>query len=239
MNENKTEWMLDLNKYEDIATNVKSMHKLILLLYLTDKKLEFGYTEADFCLFKFFPSNRFVYPIIKTKPALNCTCTLMWLIKNYKAYLTTQLLNVVKTSSIDACLNIENTEFNRKLEECRFDNRLYQCDSQRFPTTRIGADGSLITMTSTRKKIEQTERRRTRTSSKSPVIGEQTDHEYYDTKSEGGNENDNYGDDIGGGGGDYVNDKQKATVRAMAVFIATVGFFSISAILGFVLFMYK
>lgn len=219
LNENKTDWMLDLNKNEDVTSAIKYMHKFILMLYLTDKSQEFSYNDEEFCLFKNFPSNRFVYPIIKTKPALQCSCTVLWLIKNYKAYLTPQLLLMLKTNSIASCLDIENNEFNKKLDQCRFEERLFNCDNERFKTTSVSMKPSLVSthvqavqkttvsghaqnLDSTRKNLD--------------INGNETELEET-----------------------FQTEEQRAAVRALAIFIATVGFISISAILGFVLFMYK
>lgn len=190
------------------------MHKFILMLYLTDKSQEFEYSEADFCLFKNFPSNRFVYPIIKSKPALQCSCTVMWLIKNYKAYLTPQLLIMLKTNSIASCLEIETDEFNKKLDQCHFDERLFNCDKERFTTTNIAHLSSSF-----------------QTGQLTSHTGIKVDH--LDSTRKNVNLNDELLPE------EFQSDEQKATVRALAIFIATVGFISISAILGFVLFMYK
>ena len=221
--ENKTEWMMDLNEYEDLASTIKYMHKAILMLYLTDKSQEFEYKDEDFCLFKNFPSNRFVYPIIKSRPALLCSCTIMWLIKNYKAYLTPQLLTMLKTNSIAHCLEIENDEFNKHLDQCRFDDRLFRCDRQRFTTTKTNP-----MISSGDHHISSTRQNHVVTST--GFSGGFGNFDLKDSAEDG---------DVKAVTEVFQNENQRAAVRALAVFIATVGFISISAILGFVLFLYR
>lgn len=210
--------MLDLNKNEDLTSAMKYMHKFILMIYLTDKSQEFEYSDSDFCLFKNFPSNRFVYPIIKSRPALQCSCTVMWLIKNYKAYLTPQLLLMLKTNSIGSCLDIQTEEFNKKLDQCRFDERLFNCDKERFTTTKAQSNSNLMSITAQQAQI----------SSNTVFKSDQFDS----TRKNVNLDSEMLPEE-------FQSDEQKAVVRALAIFIATVGFISISAILGFVLFMYK
>lgn len=240
-NERGLSWMSDLNQYENLtALSLRGMHKIILMLYLTDKRHQFTYDDETFCLFKHFPSYRFVYPIIKTKPGLNCSCTLFWLMKNYRSYISQQLLNTLKTESVGECLVMENNlKFQSKADECKLDDRLYACDSAMFTTTvstakMLQVSGimeeskppGLIGSTTFQQQAATTKTTKSIwfTSTKRDSLLDSPNEDYEDdTKFSGGHNRLN----------------NKTAVRALAVFIATVGFVSISAILGFVLFLYR
>ena len=46
----------------------------------------YEYPNEDLCLFKDFPHNRYVYPLIMPGRQLECTCTLYWLQFNSYKY---------------------------------------------------------------------------------------------------------------------------------------------------------
>jgi hypothetical protein len=53
------------------------------LLEITEK---FSFDDSDLCLFKYFPHERFVIPLIIPGRQLECTCTLYWLQSNVHRY---------------------------------------------------------------------------------------------------------------------------------------------------------
>ena len=65
----------------DRVTELNVHQCLTHLVYLTDLNETYLYTEEDFCLFKDFPHSKLVVPKINTKPNLECTCTLLYLLK--------------------------------------------------------------------------------------------------------------------------------------------------------------
>ena len=95
-NENK--WMKDLNylaknlemKKEEIKYNLQYTFKIRFKYKLNRSLINhiYEYPDEDFCLFKHFPHDNLVLPIIITGKKIPCSCTLLWLIKDYQYYFT-------------------------------------------------------------------------------------------------------------------------------------------------------
>jgi hypothetical protein len=81
----------DINRYKDRQ----------MILELTDLSKTYLYPEKDFCLFRHFPHEKLVFPIIETKQNLECSCTLMWLLKNKSLFTN---IDELKTGSVENCL---------------------------------------------------------------------------------------------------------------------------------------
>jgi hypothetical protein len=93
------------------------------LIGLFDNDHKYAYPDEDLCLFKDFPhdSNVFVY-IQNANKEYECTCTLVWLLKNWRAYTLFRLNN----TSVGKCLRDEYLQ--EKISECKFEQTLLQCD---------------------------------------------------------------------------------------------------------------
>jgi len=112
---------VDLKNMTDFNNNKDSK----MQLYLTDLKQGYLYPEEDFCLFKNFPHSKLVVPKINTKPDLQCTCTLLWLIQ-YKSLYQEGALNFLDTPSVSKCLNDPNFEV--LVNNCNFEFKIQtQC----------------------------------------------------------------------------------------------------------------
>ena len=113
--------------------NLHTEHNQTILVHLNDKQQEFEYTDEEFCLFKTFPRYN-VLPVIKTKPSLACSCTLLWLMQSFRVNSTSQSLNnVLLTKSVEKCAN--KTE--RVLyDKCEFEARISACNEGRVFTTK-------------------------------------------------------------------------------------------------------
>ena len=85
----------------------------------------YDYPQKDFCLFKDFPHNKLVMPIIKTKQNLECSCTLMWLLK-YKSIYEVNGVNPMETDSTLNCLASPN--FDQLIKDCDFNAKLAECN---------------------------------------------------------------------------------------------------------------
>lgn len=125
----KNEWIKYINSnvtadLNDENVNFLNSYKLFLELVLTDLKKTYNYPEKDFCLFKNFPHNRLVFPVIRSKDNLECTCTLMWLLK-YKRIYQAENENPMDTSSVHNCLAHPN--FDQMIEDCNFEQKLKDC----------------------------------------------------------------------------------------------------------------
>ncbi|CAF1062888.1 unnamed protein product [Brachionus calyciflorus] len=135
---NNHSWLNNINNFQTIELNdCKLLHKLYLqntffkktYIIYNDLEKEYDFPDEDFCQFKYFPQNRFVFPLILSKPHLNCTCTLTWLLLNHKLNSYFEMENVqtrhldINTSSVYKCF--ENFEV--KVSSCNFSQRLEKC----------------------------------------------------------------------------------------------------------------
>jgi hypothetical protein len=123
---NKTKWLVNLNLNQSgggAASSMTNPNKQILIGFL-DNDHKYSYPDEDLCLFKDFPhdSNVFVY-IQNANKEYTCTCTLVWLLKNWRAYTLFSLNN----TSVAKCLRDEYLQ--SKISECKFEQTLKQCDS--------------------------------------------------------------------------------------------------------------
>ena len=93
--ESQNKWMNHLNLNVNLnLTDLKSLkadHKMIMLKFQYLKNFVsftpiYDYPNEDICLFKDFPHERQVYPVIIPGRRLACTCTLVWLQKYYYLY---------------------------------------------------------------------------------------------------------------------------------------------------------
>ena len=80
---NKTE--VTNNLYKAFTLEINSKYKEVndALAFFQNSYL---YPDEDFCLFQHFPHQNLVYPVIISDDNLNCSCTIMWLIKFYDIY---------------------------------------------------------------------------------------------------------------------------------------------------------
>jgi hypothetical protein len=90
------------------------------------REYDYKFPEKHLCYFEGFPHTNLVYPYVYFKSKLNCTCTLMWLLKNWKRS-STRLVDLNTTSVID-CIDDE-AAFQAALDACHFEKRFEQCHS--------------------------------------------------------------------------------------------------------------
>ncbi len=133
------EWMSYLNR--DINQSNREIHteylnRLIIILF--DKfdnlnNFKFGFSDEDLCLFKAFPHKQLVIPLFPfLEKEKECSCTLIWLIKNYRIILVYSSKNFkiskyfqyyFKNNSAIRC--IENYSF--LFDSCRFEEKFNNC----------------------------------------------------------------------------------------------------------------
>jgi hypothetical protein len=134
-NSNTNQWLNDLNENENK-----------ILLNLNDREMLYEYSDDDFCFFKNFPASN-VCPIIKTKENLNCSCTLMWILRNYKNYTTSMgHLSQFLTSSVGDCLTMDEEKFEQTIKNCNFGKKLNECNEE-VKFVKTTADIALLTST--------------------------------------------------------------------------------------------
>ncbi len=143
---NNSEWMAYL-KNDNIYDSNKSLQRDLLII-LNDKNKQFEYADSDFCLFRHFPNENLVYPVIKTKFNLTCSCTLFWLLKNWKMYKSKQGSNIIQTQSVDKCIN-NNEMFEDDIEKCDLNRRIIECNDTTAFTSKLISSTTTIMMKTT------------------------------------------------------------------------------------------
>ena len=137
------DWMLSLNSNISVnltlQTDIDNNKQNEMYIKLTDLKKQYTYSDKDFCLFKNFPHEKLVYPIINTKSDLECSCTLLWLLQYNKQALNNSLLI---TDSTRNCIN--TPDFDNAITNCRFEQTIYECDN---PTTTPNSTTTTSTTT--------------------------------------------------------------------------------------------
>jgi hypothetical protein len=81
--QNGIEWMKHLNE------NLNSTKKMVFVRILENMspfKREYQFPSEDLCLFKEFPHDQLIFPLISAKKRRNCSCTVLWLLKNYDVF---------------------------------------------------------------------------------------------------------------------------------------------------------
>lgn len=111
---------VDLTNQIEISKNKDNR----MILVLGDLTKSYKYPEEDFCLFRSFPHNKLVFPVVKTLDNLECTCTLIWLIQNRDLYPDIPL--ILNTSSVSNCLN--SPMFTQMISNCNFESKLAICN---------------------------------------------------------------------------------------------------------------
>jgi hypothetical protein len=133
---NTDQWLSDLNENQNK-----------ILLNLNDRETHYEYSDDDFCFFKNFPSKN-VFPVIKTKENLNCSCTLIWILRNYKNYTTSMgQLSQLLTSSVDDCLAMDEEKFDQTINDCKFEKKIDECNVSQVKFMKTTNDLTLVTTT--------------------------------------------------------------------------------------------
>jgi hypothetical protein len=101
-----------------------------LLVTLKDNKYSYDFPESDFCDVASFPSFKRVFARIESKINLTCTCSLLFLVQNWKSYLDPSR---IETDSVRNCLNQPN--FDQLIANCEFETKTKSCFSSSSTTT--------------------------------------------------------------------------------------------------------
>ena len=125
------------NQTQDYAgLNDDDANKIILIIFteffiegITSKYI---YPNEDLCLFKDFPHKQLVIPSIFSLEEIECSCTLIWLMQNYKIIVEhsktsfkfkVDFENFYQNFSIFQCMN----NYTFLYESCRFDEKFNNC----------------------------------------------------------------------------------------------------------------
>jgi hypothetical protein len=95
----------------------------------------YTYTDEDICLFEHFPHQKLVIPSFNILTEFKCTCTLIWLIQNYKFYyfqyvskdmkIKNDFEIFIKDHNVTQCLN--NANYSLLFDSCRFEQKFNDC----------------------------------------------------------------------------------------------------------------
>ena len=217
-----SEWMAFLRN-DNVFDTSKSQQRDLLII-LNDKNKQFEYSDNEFCLFRHFPNENLVYPVIKTKFNLTCSCTLFWLLKNWKMYKSKQGSNIIQTQSVDRCINNQST-FETDVEKCDFEKRVNLCNDTTAFTPKLSLKLLTTTASSTQKSRAPLPPLATSTSNnefetvKASEKRRPTTRQYYFTTT-----------------ANYYLLNPLSIIDIAAGAISMVGFFVVIGVLGFILF---
>lgn len=105
-----------------------------LLVTFSDKNsFTYKYPDKDFCKFASFPHGRdvFVSLVIYSSNPFDCTCTILWLLKNYNLYENSSVIN---NTNVAHCLG---SNFLDLMDKCDFDRRVSECGVSLLTDTTI------------------------------------------------------------------------------------------------------
>ena len=146
---NKNKWMYDLGN-DSVTFNIDKpgvRFEPNILLHFNERMNDFKfyetykYPEEDFCLFSHFPHERLIYPAFDTLGKMNCSCTILWLIKYTKVYADKRKINkrdnyimfeVKYNITVDTLYCLFEKNYNDLMKKCDFNQRRKLCNRTGF-----------------------------------------------------------------------------------------------------------
>ncbi|RNA35700.1 hypothetical protein BpHYR1_003364 [Brachionus plicatilis] len=116
-------FQLDCNNYKKMKLMKTTYSKLYLIL--EDLNKDYEYPDKDFCKFIYFPHKNYVFPIIHSRVDMECTCSLTWLLMNYKLENDVTQISM-KTTTVRKCFQ----DMEQRIVECNFTVKLAKCGVQ-------------------------------------------------------------------------------------------------------------
>jgi hypothetical protein len=128
------EWTYSLN--DDVAVDLSNVTQLAdqskqFKLAMTDLASEYTFPDEDFCLVKDYPHFKLIFPVLNSKPDLECSCTLAFLLQYAKYYKDMREIN---TPSVRKCLS-DPASFEQIVKSCDFEKRIKDCEPITTTTT--------------------------------------------------------------------------------------------------------
>lgn len=124
------EWVAHLNK------GTMSKKKIVLVEFVEESsffKSVYKYPENDFCLFEKLPHANRVFPFLMPYETVECSCTIIWLLKNSSIFTYEYLFNnrylfenFTNLNNTFHCVN-EKKKFMEMVEACKFQSRIEKC----------------------------------------------------------------------------------------------------------------
>jgi hypothetical protein len=111
------EWINFLN-----MSALANQNRQILIGFVDNNLIDrYTYPDADLCLFKNFPHSLRVFAYVSSEVAkYECTCTLLYLLKNWQAYKGFNISN----PSIENCL--KSDFFNSTYQNCNLEENVFK-----------------------------------------------------------------------------------------------------------------
>ena len=130
---NQTQDNTGLNDDDDDDDEANKISFIILTeFFIQGITSKYIYPNEDLCLFKDFPHKQLVIPSIYSLEEIECSCTLIWLMQNYKIIVEhsktsfkfkVDFENFFQNFSIFQCMN----NYTFLYESCRFDEKFNNC----------------------------------------------------------------------------------------------------------------
>ena len=150
---NGLKWLNSLNKdvFIDLTSNIKEINKfravtLIFSDFTFVFKNVYTYPDEDICLFKDFPHEQMVFPIIHSGNELKCTCTILWLIQYARFYMLPDYsannyylyadVNDGNKFNAQQCLGHPN--MTQQIEQCDFASKFSKCKVAKLKPKKDG-----------------------------------------------------------------------------------------------------
>ena len=137
-----TKWINSINNDINVSATggkLKPYINRIVTLEFHDKselfKQIYAYPNEDICLFKEFPNDQLVYPVIMIEDKFECTCTLAWLTRYYMSYITIDKymyrpLSFANMSTVEEFCAKENN-LTKIYRACNFTSMFENCEIKR------------------------------------------------------------------------------------------------------------
>ena len=141
---------IDLNNLNQVEKNLDRSVMLEIVQKNSNLNSRLSFTKAytfpdeDFCLFRNFPHNKLVYPLIVSSVKIECTCTIIWLIQysslyfmpDYEYFRVNEYVIDYRSVYGDEYINHTskaclNKDLKKKIQKCKFQDRLKNCE--KFP----------------------------------------------------------------------------------------------------------
>ena len=113
-------WMKYINFNSSNFTGEYEPNKSFLI-ELNDESHDYTFPDSDFCNFCQLRIENNIFTLINTKLDLNCSCTILFLIQNWRNSINKNLL----TYSVRKCFKYE--DFDKKIEQCYFNSKIERC----------------------------------------------------------------------------------------------------------------
>ncbi|RNA42559.1 hypothetical protein BpHYR1_029692 [Brachionus plicatilis] len=133
--------------YGTNLTWLKNVESQKFELILRDYSKSYSYPDKDFCIFYDSLKDKKFTPIIYTNETIECSCTLVWLVKEL-----VNSKNVHSNGSVENCL--EN--FEEIFEKCSFETKIRECYPESTTTTSTTKTTTLVTSSTAKQTLTNT-----------------------------------------------------------------------------------